>query len=165
MTSRMYPVWLERVQADVISEGHIRQFRLAVYPRAYGYGTGGHRLTLTTDEASEIVQAFRRRVSDDGGPLVTDEQADKGRRYLARYADRLGLPLDVSYRNIDRFRFEAVHHDREGDDRWRMSTAPIYRAFWDDGTQLVYWCTPWTARAYGNNPDVIQFSIIRKEVA
>lgn len=162
MTSRMYRPWLERVTAPVMSEGHIRQFRLAIYPRAFGYPAGGHDLTLTDDEVRRIVAAFRERVKDDGGPLVTEQQAEKGRRWLAYDPKRYGLPVDVDYRDITHFRFEAVHHDVEGDSHWRMSTAPIYRAFWENGDQLTYWCTPWTARAYGNNPDPIRFSFIRE---
>jgi hypothetical protein len=163
MTSRMYRPWLERVTGPVMTEGHIRQFRHAIVPLAHDYPAGGQQLTMTYDEASDIVEAFKARVRVDGGPLVTEEQAEKGRRWLTGQQRRLGLP-DVDYGNIDRFRFEAVHIDWEGTN-YRMSTAPVYRAFWLDGTEFVYWATPWTARAYGNNPDPIQFTLHRNEAA
>jgi hypothetical protein len=143
--NRMFPVWMERVQGDEIAEAHIAQFKNRIFIQAHnGQSTGGYGMKLTDAEARQIATTFKRRVAVDGGPLVTAEQCEKGRTYLARYAKRLGLRTDVDYTAITHFRFAGVHVVDEN--QWRTITAPVYVAYWDDGLELRYWCGPWTAR-------------------
>jgi len=149
--NRMYQVWLDRVLDDSISEGHIQQFKNAVWPRASDgpHSDGGRKMNMTREEAAAIVAAFRRRVAKDGGPLVEGGQAEKGRQYLQRHAKRLGLPTDINYLEITHFRLAGVHVVDQN--QWRMTTAPVYEAYWPDGRVLRYWVGPWTARTYGRS--------------
>jgi hypothetical protein len=136
--------WLERVTGEVIQEGHIRQFRLAVYPLAHGYEPRGAKTNLTVEDAEIIVAAFEARA--DGGPKVTAEQADKGTRWLHTTGKRLGLP--------ERFTTEWPMHYRltevecvDVDDRWNEAWyMPRYTAFYPDGTTLSYRCYSWMSR-------------------
>lgn len=144
--TKMLTTWLERVEAHEIRESHITQLKNAVASRADGWGWGGMPTNLTEAEARQIMLAFRQRVARDGGPLVTESQADKGRDWIAKYGKRLGIREE--YRTgITHFRLRGIRKIPPQFPGGRPGFAPIYRAYYADGRTMTYSPTPWTARA------------------
>lgn len=157
----IYHEWLDRVNGEVIAEGHIRQMVHAVYPLALGYKPGGYRTALTEEEAASVLSDFAARVRLDGGPQVTEEQCEKGARWLHNGWKRLGLPKRFGTEWPLRFRFpgaECVHVDsyRYSDGLQRALFLPRYVAYYADGTELSYRVGSWQSGAYGRLP--VEFS-------
>jgi hypothetical protein len=146
MPKTIVDTWLERVEAPEMPESIVRQFKNAVAARAEGDSFGGMPTKITEADAKRIMLAFRLRVARDGGPLVTEAQADKGREWIARYGKRLGI-LEEYRTGITHFRLRGIrvipHPTYEFG---RKSFAPIYRAYYADGRTMTYSPTPWTAR-------------------
>jgi hypothetical protein len=141
--NKMQATWLKRVRAARIAEGHIRQLGLAVYPIAHGFNGRGAKTKLTTEDAEIIVTAFEKRVAKDGGPKVTDEQADKGTRWLHETGRRLGLP-ERFYRETPLFYRLSAIEQVFVDVRWSEAHyRPRYTAFYADGTTLNYRAGSW----------------------
>ena len=138
--SKTFKAWLERVEAPEITSGMIRHFCTAIVPRSMGYEMGGHRTTLSSQNCQDIVEAFDARVERDGGPLVTSEQAEIGRRWLTGQWKRVGMP-EADYSTITCFRF--VNAAVLDENSYRAMVAPEYAAFFADGSVLRYAPTSW----------------------
>lgn len=137
-----YDTWVRRATTDPAwTYGTIRQFVNAIVPRSAGCTRGGARTNITPDEAVEIIRLFELRRNRDGGPLVESDQAKKGRDWLSNYHRRLGLRTDIDYQAITEFRLSGF--DVLDETSWRMVVAPIYTAYWPDGTRLTYTAIPW----------------------
>lgn len=162
----IYETWLERIQADVIAEGMIRQLRLSIYPLAFDFEPSGAKTNLTEIQAGEIVRAHHARL--DGGPKVTEHQADKGAQWLRNMGKRVGLPErfytefplffrlpDVELVQVDNWRFNSS--------RFGATFLPRYTAHYADGTILSYRVGAWQSGAYGRSP--VEFHYEIKEAA
>ena len=152
----MKRTWLERVTAPVITEGHIRQFRLAVWPMSFGFLPSGAKTNMTEADALEIVETFTDRVRNvDGGPKVTNEQADKGTRWLHSTGKRYGIPERFQREWPLFYRFEGCHLIWE-DHSWNHAWyAPIYVAHYADGTTLRYAPGSWMS----GKRDTLDFTV------
>lgn len=132
--------WLDRVEASEIERGKILQLQTCIFPRACGYEAAGRKTTLDYDDCDQIILALRRRVERDGGPRVTEEQAEVGRRWLTGMQHRLNLP-DVDYSQIAFFLLEDfIVHDENA---YRALVGPTYTAHFTDGSILRYSPMPW----------------------
>ena len=146
--SNGYKLWNERLTGETIEHGQVIQFYNAVYPLSQGYPAGGKTTSLTDDEAAELVEAYEDRVENgDGGCLIPEKGAARGREWLTKYAKRLQMP-DVDYSTITHFRLYGVYvYDAN---QYRVSAAPQYSAHFADGSVLVYAPTPWQASSFGS---------------
>lgn len=138
--SKAFKVWMGRVEAPELTRGQIRQFCAAIVPRSMGYEFGGHRTALSSQDCQDIVEAFDSRAERDGGPLVTSEQAEIGRRWLIGQWKRAGMP-DLDYSTITCFRF--VNGLVVDENRYRATVVPQYDAVFPDGRVLRYAPTSW----------------------
>lgn len=154
MSTRSYRTWRDRLTEPIWGEGWIRQWRHAIWPISYAgdiNAAGGHAIRIDLHEAHDLVERFERRAAAGTAPLVTEEQAEKGRQWLARYARRLGVegplpnvgpPLELpDFNGIDHFRFVDVAIYRET--QWRIDTMSVYRAVWPDGLTFTYNAAAW----------------------
>lgn len=143
--SKMLTTWLERVEAHEIRESHITQLKNAIASRADGWKWGGQRTNITEAEAKRIMLTLRIRVARDGGPLVTEAQAQKGRDWIMAHGKRMGVREE--YRTgITHFRLRGIRKIPHPIPGGRPGFAPIYRAYYADGRRMTYSPTPRTAR-------------------
>lgn len=132
--------WMDRVCAPEMSHGLILQMQTCIVPRASGYDRAGRRFSLDQDDCADIVEAFDNRVLWTGGPKVTDEQAEVGRRWLCSTGHRHGMPK-INYHDIDHFTLvDFVTADKNS---FRMIVGAVYHAHWPDGAVMRYAPMPW----------------------
>lgn len=142
MTSRGFRLWRDRVlHDDVWEHAKIRQWCKAIYQLAYYGDAAGHRSSVTEDEANQLVNMFEARYEDRfAGPLITHEQAEIGRNWLATKGVRFGLRRDIDWRTITHFRFVDVY-TYEGS--YRPYSTPVYAGFLPNGDVIRYHAVPW----------------------
>lgn len=146
--SKAASTWADRLLRSntEIAHGHVNQFKNLVAPLAAGYAAGGHKSSLTASEAEMLMESFEERVARDGGPAIPAEGAARGRDWLVKYAVKLGMP-DVDYSTITRFTLCGALVVDQG--RYRPWTAPTYRCYFADGSELDYSPTAWQAGGSG----------------
>ncbi len=135
--------WLERVSAPTIRKGHIQMLYQSIYPKAfdgYTWAQRGRKNSLTTEQATDIIDALMVRVAKDDGPLVEPAQYEQGATWLTRYGKRLGLPERFWTERPLRFRFIGCTWFDSGRDGFYL---PEYRAEYADGTLLDYHAQAW----------------------
>lgn len=142
MSSRGFRLWRDRVANDDVWErAKIRQWCKAIHQLAATGDASGHRSSVTEDEAVQLVEMFEAKYPDRfDGPLVTEQQAEIGREWLATKGVRYGLRRDIDWRTITHFRFVGVYTYDSG---YRPYSTPIYVGFLPDGTAIKYHATPW----------------------
>lgn len=145
--SQAYRTWRQRLAAPTISHGSVIQLYNNIYPGSIGAQRNGKKSALTDDECVELMRTFRSRVAVDGGPRATPDKEELGRHWLNEHARRLGLPISAEhpYLAIETFHLVGLHEYDRFDDRWglRVSAAPIWRAYWADGSFIGYAPTAW----------------------
>lgn len=142
--SKIYNTWVERIDAPVMQASMIRQFKDAIALRALTDHEGGRRTSLTSAECNELWEGFRARTRRDGGPKVSEVQAEQGRRWLDRYWKKIGMP-EADYRAIVCFRFVGVQIFNESS-RW-PTAYPVYECDWgNEFARLRYVPVPWQAQ-------------------
>lgn len=138
----IYNTWCDRIGATVMSASHIRQFKDAVGVAALTGEVRGQKVALTLPEREELWTMFERRVARDGGPKVSEAQAEQGRMWLDRYWKKIGMP-EADYRAIVCFRFVGVQIFNE---RTYPMAHPVYECDWGTGPLLRYVPVPWQAQ-------------------
>ena len=131
----IFRTWQDRLNTGELTKGQINQFVSGIYAKACG-DIGGKTSNLTQEEAEILVTRVEQN------PVrVTEQQAQQGRVWLARYWKRLGLP-ELDYASITHFTFDGAEEHSNG---YRSSFSPIYTAYFPNGQQLTYHPTPWQA--------------------
>lgn len=143
--SKIYNTWCDRIGAGTMEASYIRQFKDAIaLPVLTGERPGGKRTALNDSDRFELHTLFTNRVTRDGGPKVTEAQAERGRRWLNNYWKRIGMP-EVDYLAIQCFRFVGVQIFNQ-DSRWHSTAYPVYECDWgDEFARLRYVPIPWQA--------------------
>lgn len=143
MSTRGFRLWRDRVQNDDVWEhAKIRQWCKAIHSLAATGYASGHASSVTEDEAEALLELFSERWDGDfAGPLVTEEQAEIGRNWLATKGVRFGLRKDIDWRTITHFRFVGtkIYDDGPG----RPYATPVYAGFLPNGDVLRYHAVPW----------------------
>lgn len=155
MTTAIYRSWVERVTNPTIAHGSVIQLARNVYPLSRGYDPQGKRSALEELEAVDIIDTLHDRARlGDGGPRAEAKNEERGRKWLADFERRLGLP-HLDWAHIDTFRLVGFHVYWEADDRYgrRMDAAPIWRCHWRDQPYLDYAPTAWQSTASTKDRD------------
>ena len=134
--TKAFKTWQARLASGTLTKPQVQRFYNVVYPVAWG-GQYLPASQLTQEEAEILVTALEQT------PVkVTDEQAQQGRDWLAKYWKRRGLP-ELDYRAITHFTFDGAAVIDEN--RYRASFAPIYAAHWANGDRFTYNVCAWQA--------------------
>lgn len=140
--TRIFNLWRDRVENDPVWEhGKIRQWCKAVHNLAHNGEASGFRTALTESEAERLVDMFRVKYPGEfNGPLVTEDQAEIGRNWLATKGIRFGLRRDIDWRTITHFRFVDAYTYEGG---YRCYVTPVYAGFLPNGDVIRYHAVPW----------------------
>jgi hypothetical protein len=151
--TKIFNTWCERIDAPEMSKSHIRQFKDAIaLPALAGVDPSGAKTSLLDHERRELWHRFAERVSREGGPLVTEAQADQGREWLHRYAKRIGMPITFNWSAGEHIDYLAIRCFRFVDvevcgTRVMPFALPTYECDWGDGVaRLRYTPAPWQSQ-------------------
>ena len=155
----IYRVWLERVAAEGITYGHLRQFCEAIV------GDGGRRTNLTVSEKDDLYLRAEKRWAEGGydlwGGCLNGDWKRYGNEWLARNGAKLAVEdrtdlqrcpewvIDAARINSLDFRWVGITEDHG---TYRSNVKPVYRAIAIGGDfnacRWDYYAYPWQRRAY-----------------